>query len=84
MRWIPCYGEGDGKAGQPHSRAQARADARGHHLTLLPSAAYCSAGTDSGPAWFSKSSSGTSMRTPTPPPGAADPNVRDSTTCAGP
>jgi len=34
------------------------------------------------PAWFSMSTSGTSMRTPTPPAGPGAPNVRECTTCS--
>ena len=54
----------------------------GWHLTLLQSAVLCSTDASSTPPWLSRSSSGTIMRTPMPPPGAAEPKVREKTTCA--
>lgn len=51
------------------------------HLTLLQTAVLCSTDASSTPPWLSRSSSGTIMRTPMPPPGAAEPNVRENTTC---
>lgn len=53
------------------------------HLTLsVASCESVSSMAASSPPWFSMSARGTIMRTPTPPPFAAEPNVRECTTYA--